>query len=121
MGLQANTATLFYRKVRMMIAKKLEAEALEFAGEIELDESYFGGVRKGKRGRGLATVTWAMLVLLSETQAAVSQTLDETFNRQLNFDPVSGNVCEELLGREMGELNESRKRERARPSARNLR
>jgi hypothetical protein len=22
-----------------------------FAGEIEVDESYFGGVRKGKRGR----------------------------------------------------------------------
>lgn len=25
-----------------------------FEGEIELDESYFGGVRKGKRGRGAA-------------------------------------------------------------------
>ncbi|AJJ48315.1 putative transposase [Francisella tularensis subsp. novicida] len=23
-----------------------------FAGEIEVDESYFGGTRKGKRGRG---------------------------------------------------------------------
>ncbi|APC96507.1 putative transposase [Francisella frigiditurris] len=23
-----------------------------FAGEIEVDESYFGGARKGKRGRG---------------------------------------------------------------------
>jgi transposase-like protein len=25
-----------------------------FAGEIEVDESYFGGARKGKRGRGAA-------------------------------------------------------------------
>lgn len=52
MGLQVNTAALFYRKIRIVIAEKLEADASEFAGEIELDESYFGGVRKGKRGRG---------------------------------------------------------------------
>ena len=25
-----------------------------FAGEIEVDESYFGGARKGNRGRGAA-------------------------------------------------------------------
>ena len=52
MGFQVNTAALFYRKVRMLVAEKLEAEASGFAGEIELDESYFGGVRKGKRGGG---------------------------------------------------------------------
>lgn len=52
MGLQVNTAALFYRKIRIVIAEKLEAEASAFTGEIELDESYFGGVRKGKRGRG---------------------------------------------------------------------
>ena len=38
----------------MIIAETLETEASEFAGEIELDESYFGGVRKGKRGLGAA-------------------------------------------------------------------
>ena len=52
MGIQVNTAALFYRKIRIVIAEKLEADASEFGGEIELDESYFGGVRKGKRGRG---------------------------------------------------------------------
>jgi len=52
MGLQVNTAALFYRKIRIVIAGKLEEDASEFGGEIELDESYFGGVRKGKRGRG---------------------------------------------------------------------
>ena len=31
----------------------LAAAALDLmAGEIEVDESYFGGVRRGKRGRG---------------------------------------------------------------------
>jgi transposase len=52
-GIQANTVALFYRKIRLVIAEKLEAEAVPFAGEIEVEESYFGGVRKGPRGRGL--------------------------------------------------------------------
>ena len=55
LGIQANTAILFYRKVRQEIAEKLAIEAQEiFNGDIEIDESYFGGVRKGKRGRGAA-------------------------------------------------------------------
>ena len=53
-GIQANTVALFYRKIRLVIAERLEAEAVPFAGEIEVDESYFGGVRKGPRGRGAA-------------------------------------------------------------------
>ena len=51
--IQPNSAALFYRKIREVIASHLEGESLEiFDGFIELDESYFGGVRKGKRGRG---------------------------------------------------------------------
>ncbi len=48
-----NTAAFFYRKLREIIAEKI-ADETPFDGEIELDESYFGGVRKGKRGRGAA-------------------------------------------------------------------
>ena len=33
--------------------QEAESEAM-FGGEIEVDESYFGGKRKGKRGRGAA-------------------------------------------------------------------
>ena len=55
LGIQANTAALFYHKVRQVILVNLELQAEEiFGGEIELDESYFGGARKGKRGRGAA-------------------------------------------------------------------
>ena len=55
MEIQANTAILFYRKLREIIAYYLEQEAHEiFHGAVELDESYFGGARKGKRGRGAA-------------------------------------------------------------------
>jgi len=46
-----NTATKFYRKFREIIAYNIEDESM-LEGEIEVDESYFGGTRKGKRGRG---------------------------------------------------------------------
>ena len=55
LGIQPNSAALFYRKLRGVIAYYLEQEAHEiFDGAVELDESYFGGARKGKRGRGAA-------------------------------------------------------------------
>ena len=47
---QANTAVRFYQRLRQLIASKLPS--YELSGEVEADESYFGGVRKGKRGRG---------------------------------------------------------------------
>jgi transposase len=53
--IQPNTAALFYRKLREVIVAHLEQQAHEqFDGAVELDESYFGGVRKGQRGRGAA-------------------------------------------------------------------
>ena len=51
-GVQTNTAKLFYQRLRQLIASKQESYLL--AGEIEADESDFGGVRKGRRGRGAA-------------------------------------------------------------------
>ena len=36
------------------LAENLEAADSEVVGEVELAESYFGGGRKGKRGRGAA-------------------------------------------------------------------
>jgi transposase len=54
-GVNRNTAILFYHKLREVIFAELEAETPELMrGEIEVDESYFGGHRKGKRGRGAA-------------------------------------------------------------------
>jgi|TARA_B100001079_G_C16248329_1_gene442149 transposase len=49
------TATYFFLRLREIIAVELEAESeAMFGGEIEVDESYFGGKRKGMRGRGAA-------------------------------------------------------------------
>ena len=51
-GVHRNTAISFYMRLRRLIASKLPSYELD--GEVEADESYFGGVRKGKRGRGAA-------------------------------------------------------------------
>jgi len=51
-GVQANTAASYYMRLRKLIASKLPS--YELSGEVEADESYFGGSRKGKRGRGAA-------------------------------------------------------------------
>jgi transposase len=53
-GVNRNTAILFFHKLREVIASKLAEEAPFLDGEVEVDESYFGGARKGKRGRGAA-------------------------------------------------------------------
>jgi len=53
-GVNRRTATLYYHKLREVIAARLAEEAPDFCGEVEVDESYFGGVRKGRRGRGAA-------------------------------------------------------------------
>jgi len=54
-GVNRKTGAFYYHRLRMIISSKLEQEAAEFlSGEIEVDESYFGGHRKGKRGRGAA-------------------------------------------------------------------
>lgn len=52
-GVNFKTASYYYRRLRELIAQHTEQAALEaFSGEIEVDESYFGGQQKGKRGRG---------------------------------------------------------------------
>ena len=51
-GVHRNTAAAFFMRLRKLIASKLPS--YELSGEVEADESYFGGIRKGKRGRGAA-------------------------------------------------------------------
>ena len=52
-GVNRNTVTYYYQRLREIISQQLELESTDvFNGEIEVDESYFGGTRKGKRGRG---------------------------------------------------------------------
>ena len=52
-GVNRHTARLYFHKLREVIAANMPAWQ-KMDGEIEIDESYFGGERKGKRGRGAA-------------------------------------------------------------------
>ena len=55
LGIHPNSAALFYWKIRQIISWRLGLEANGIQdGPVELAESYFGGKRKGKRGRGAA-------------------------------------------------------------------
>ena len=54
-GVNFKTGAYYFQRLRELIAAHTEQAANEaFGGEVEIDESYFGGVRKGKRGRGAA-------------------------------------------------------------------
>tara|TARA_B000000557_G_C20661939_1_gene395077 strand:- start:48 stop:704 length:657 start_codon:yes stop_codon:yes gene_type:complete len=54
-GVNFKTAAYYFQRLRLLIAQQTEQAASEaFCGEIEVDESYFGGARKGNRGRGAA-------------------------------------------------------------------
>jgi len=44
-GVNKNTAQKFFHKLREIIASK-QSSGLYFAGEVEADESYFGGVSR---------------------------------------------------------------------------
>ncbi len=54
-GVNRHTAALCFHKLRELIAGRIDAAAPEppaGGAGVEMDESRFGGVRKGKRGRG---------------------------------------------------------------------
>jgi transposase len=53
LSLNRHTAERIYNVIRVKLAIECEKQS-PFRGEVEIDESYFGGKRKGKRGRGAA-------------------------------------------------------------------
>ena len=83
LGVQPNTTALYYRKTRQPIADHLAAiEHEAFAGSAELDESYFGGVRKGKRGRGAAGKV-VVFGILTRQGKVYTKIVDDTRSRTL--------------------------------------
>jgi len=52
LGVDYQSVTRVYQRLREALYHVTELEGGKLKGEIELDESYFGGRRKGKRGRG---------------------------------------------------------------------
>ena len=54
-NLNRNTVNRYFELLRESVARYQEQTAM-FSGEVELDESYFGGKRKGKDKRGRCTI-----------------------------------------------------------------
>lgn len=52
-GVNKSTAAYYFLRLRQIFSQGL-AEEMPLEGAIEVDETYFGGRRKGKRGRGAA-------------------------------------------------------------------
>lgn len=52
-GVHRNTAAYYFHRLRVLIAEHVDNNT-RFDDEIELDESYFVGHRKGLRDRGVA-------------------------------------------------------------------
>ncbi len=50
-GVNKSTSSYYFHRLRELIYRNDDDAGL-LAGEVEIDESYFGGKRKGKRGRG---------------------------------------------------------------------
>jgi transposase len=94
-GVNRNTATLYFHKLREVIAGRLAAEAPFLDVEVEVDESYFGGARKGKRGRGAAgkVAVFGLLkrggrvyaTMISDTR---SSTLSRVIHKRVRPDSV---------------------------------
>ena len=53
LSINRHSAERIYTIIRINIARECEKES-PLGGEVEVDESYFGGKRKGQRGRGAA-------------------------------------------------------------------
>ena len=52
-GVNRKTAAYYFQRLRQIITEATDEQEL-LSGEVEVDESYFGGRRKGKRGLGAA-------------------------------------------------------------------
>ena len=96
LGIHPNSAALFYRKIRTVLNYHLALAADEvFEGPVELDESYFGGRNKGRRGRGAAgrVVVFGILkrngrVYTVVVDNAKSETLLPVISRTVLFIPI---------------------------------
>jgi transposase len=52
LGVDYQTVTRVFQNLRLSLYHIAELEGTKLSGEVEMDEAYFGGKRKGKRGRG---------------------------------------------------------------------
>jgi len=80
---------------RKAISDYLEAQFAELNGELEIDESYFGGKRKGKRGRGAAGKVAVMGILERKGRIytiVIPNAKAETLMQEIKSKTIKGSV-----------------------------
>ena len=89
------TAFAAYRRSRAALVQMADEENRKLLGELELDESYFGGKRKGQRGRG-ATGKVAVFGIRERAgrvfAVAVADCKKETWMAKVRAATVKGSV-----------------------------
>lgn len=84
-GLSYPTVLKTYAIIRKSIIANSQDRELLMSGEVELDESYFGGRRKGKRGRGAYNKVPVFGILERDGIARVEVVKDVTAESLLNL------------------------------------
>ena len=80
LGLNRKTVLSAYSNLRGLMAAESDEAWEPMVGEVEVDESYFGGARKGKRGRGAAgkIPVFGLLQRRGEVRVVFPARLDKT-------------------------------------------
>ena len=93
-GLSVQSTQRLYDGLRLRIMELTMAEARPFAGEVEIDESYFGARRvRGKRGRGAGGKT--PVVGLLKRGGKVFTEIVENCSKQALMPIIKGRVLSE--------------------------
>jgi transposase len=85
------TVSRVYQRLRNLLASIAELEGTPLRGEIEIDESYFGGHRKGKRGRGAAGKR--VVLGLLEREGKVYTTVVEDVSAEKLLGHIQAHTC----------------------------
>jgi transposase len=95
LGVDAKVVTRVYQRLCEALYHIAELEGGKLVGEIELDESYFGGRRKGIRGRGVKGKSIAFGLLEREARVytkVVENVAAETLMRHISACTRKGSV-----------------------------
>lgn len=86
-GVTYKTAWRMCKQIRDMLSEDFPA----FGGEVEMDESYFGGIRRGKRGRGAEGKT-AVFGMVQREEGKVEARTVPNVKRKTIMPIVAANV-----------------------------
>ena len=84
-----------FMDIRKKIAEYCNQEAKKLNGELELDESYFGGKRKGQRGRGAKnkTIVFGILERKGKIYTKIVENVSaETLMSEIQNKTLKGSV-----------------------------